>query len=95
MADSGVGAALVVDPVGVVGVVTADGVAEGATAPERPLLDFMTFEVVRIDPDDDWVTTVHTYQEAAARSVVRRHVGDRTHHPSRGQPAESASSNPD
>jgi hypothetical protein len=81
--DSGVAAALVVDPVGVVGVVTADGVASGSHAPNQPLLDFMTFEVVRIDPDDDWPTTVRRYQEAATRSVVRRHVGSRTHHPSR------------
>ena len=86
MADSGVGAALVVDPVGVVGVVTADGVAEGVTAPERPLLDFMAFEVVRIDPADDWVATVRRYQDAAARSAARRHVSDRAYLPSRGPP---------
>jgi CBS domain-containing protein len=77
MAESGTGAALVVDSLGVIGVVTADGVADGAAEPDRSVLDFMTFEVVRIDPDDDWVTIVRTYQEAATRSVARRHVGTR------------------
>jgi len=79
MVDSGIGAAMVVDCVGVIGIVTADGVAAGVGDPDRSVLHFLTLEVVRIDPDDDWVTTVHTYQEAATRSVVRRHVGTRSH----------------
>ena len=82
MTDSGMGVALVVDPVGVVGLVTADGVASGSHAPDRPVLDFMTFEVVRIDPYDDWPTTVRRYQEAASRSLVRRQGGNRVQHPS-------------
>lgn len=79
MRASGVGGALVVDRVGVVGLVTAEGVASAGTDLERPVTDFVTFEVVRIDPDDDLVTTVRTYQHAAQQSAVRRRVGDRSH----------------
>ena len=72
MAECGIDAALVVDGVGVIGMVTASGLAGGSAEPDRSVLDFMTFEVVRIDPGDDVVTTVRTYQEAGARSVARR-----------------------
>jgi predicted transcriptional regulator len=72
MAESGVAAALVVGSAGVVGIVTAEGVAAGTNEPERLLIDFMAFEIVRIDPDDDWVTTIRAYHDAATRSVARR-----------------------
>jgi CBS domain-containing protein len=76
LAAAGSEAAVVIDqdrPVGVVTGAALAGHRGTLPAPNTPIGDVMDLEVVSIEPDADEHETLVAYQDAAWRSLLRRH----------------------